>query len=482
MASKRPLLILQMQRMGDVLLTFPLLLWLARQYPGHPLWVVAESQFFTPLMPLSPHAAYIDWRQAQGLASNQFHLIINLSHRPEAAELAGRLCADAVLGPVRSASGHTYIHGPWQLYRASLVHNNRHNRFHWAELHALDVIHPRMIGATALPEPRTLPENKTVGLFLGASEPAKRPTAAFWAALVRECVKREMKPLLLGGPGDVPLGKEVEQLAGAPSINLCGRFDLAAFARMGQTLGLMFTPDTGPMHLAAWTGIKTINLSMGPVNPWETGPHAPGHLVVRAAMSCVGCWQCVRCASPPCPQPPCREAFAPARLAALARQFLTTQDPTALPVTRVPHLRLFSTAKDSLGLYALNALHDPSQPKAREAIALFWQRFFGATLGQGGPAGTPWEPALPQNAWTTLAASHPALATTFKKGLSTVSHALARALRTKTMLDAAFWAGHPPILRPLSSFLYLTLENHDYSPEGYTKAIALVEHAHSLAS
>lgn len=475
MPHPEPILVLQMQRMGDLLLTFPLLLWLSRRYPEHPLWVVAERRFFEPLMPLSPRAAYVDWTEAEGLKAHRFRMILNLSHRPEAAWLAGMLSAPVRLGPVRTPAGATYIHGDWQLYRASLVHNNRHNRFHWAELNALDCVPLADIQSTTLPPPRTLPPPlpshapPAVGLFLGASEAAKRPAPAFWAALARELLARHVRPVLLGGPGDIPLGREVQETLGAPVANFCGRFDLSAFARMGQTLGVMITPDTGPMHLAAWTGLKTINLSMGPVSPWETGPHSPGHLVVQAAMSCTGCWRCTRGTSPPC----CHDAFSPTAIAALARRVLTTADPLQLPLRRLDGLRLFATGRDARGLYALLPLDPDHLPAAREALSGLWREFMGHAFGL-------WDDTAPRAAWLGLRDRHPALAQTFRAGLGGLGRSLAQALRRRSLLDAAFWAAHPPLLRPLASVLHLTLQNHDFSPQGYAQALALVERAHAL--
>ncbi|AGW12046.1 glycosyltransferase family 9 protein [Megalodesulfovibrio gigas] len=467
--SSEPILVLQMQRMGDLLLTFPLLLWLTRRYPGHPLWVVAERRFFEPLLPLSPKAAYVDWTEAEGLKAHRFKMLLNLSHRPEAAWLAGVLQAETRLGPVRTPNGATYIHGDWQLYRASLVHNNRHNRFHWAELNALDCVPLREIQATSMPSPRTPPQDTpAVGLFLGASEAAKRPTPAFWAALARELLARNVRPVLLGGPGDVALGREVQAALAAPVADLCGRFDLSAFARMGQTLGLMITPDTGPMHLAAWTGLKTINLSMGPVSPWETGPHSPGHLVVQAAMSCTGCWRCTRGESP-C----CREAFPPTAIAALARRFLVTADPLQLPIRRLERLRLFATGRDARGLYALIPLDPTQPPPAREALSGLWRDFMGHAFGL-------WDDAAPRAAWQALQHAHPVLGMRFRKGLGELGRCLSQALRTRSPLEEAFWAAHPPLLRPLASVLQLTLQNHDFSPQGYARALSLVERAHGL--
>jgi ADP-heptose:LPS heptosyltransferase len=123
----RPVLVLQMQRMGDLVLTYPLLLWLARCYPGRPLHVVAEESFFTPLLPVSPPAAYISWPEAVAgaLDSQRYRLVVNLSIREEAARLAGRLCADIVVGPVLGADGALRVRGAWQLYRASLGSANK---------------------------------------------------------------------------------------------------------------------------------------------------------------------------------------------------------------------------------------------------------------------------------------------------------------------------------------------------------------------
>ena len=53
-----PVLILQMQRMGDLILTFPLLLDLQKLWPEQPIWVVAEKEFFQPLLPFSPKVSF----------------------------------------------------------------------------------------------------------------------------------------------------------------------------------------------------------------------------------------------------------------------------------------------------------------------------------------------------------------------------------------------------------------------------------------
>jgi ADP-heptose:LPS heptosyltransferase len=289
-----PILILQMQRMGDLILTFPVMGWLRAAYPDHPIWVVGEETFFETVLRLGPEAVYFPYSAADRLARNRYHLVINVSHRPEAAELAGRTEADAHFGPV-SRNGTVYIHGLWQLYRASIVHNNRHNQFHWADLNALDILPPRRIYSTQWPPPRAESGGQgRIGLFLGASEPDKHPDALFWAELASLLLKRDLKPVLLGGAAEAALGRQVAALLKAPSLNLCGRFSLLELSDFLSSVSLLVTPDTGPMHLAAWLGVPTLNLSLGPVNAWETAPAPHGHLVARTSVSCSVCWRCVQ--------------------------------------------------------------------------------------------------------------------------------------------------------------------------------------------
>ena len=313
MTDKRPILILQMQRMGDLILSYPLMLWLARRYPGHPIFVAAEETFYKPLMSLSPAVTYFPWTGAHVLKQHSYELVLNLSLQEKAALLAGEVTAERKIGPTQTADGARFVHGDWQLYRTSLVRNNLYNRYHWAELNALDVIPFAGIASTHFNLSRTLPATvNKIGLFLGASDAAKRPSAQFWASLVEELHGHNLRSVLFGGPAEKDLGLEVRKLAKAPALNTCGTLGLEEFGAVGQTMALFITPDTGPMHLAAWTGLKCLNLSMGNVNPWETGPYSPGHFVLRADMDCAkGCWQCTR------DRLHCHDPFIPSRIATL---------------------------------------------------------------------------------------------------------------------------------------------------------------------
>lgn len=463
--AQDPVLVLQMQRMGDVILSFPLFLWLQRAYPGRALHVVAEEAFFKPLMPLSPGVTYVAWPAAEAgaLSATRYRLIVNLSIREEAARLAGTLDADIKVGPVRGADGALRILGNWQLYRASLAGHGRHNRFHWADLNGLDVVSLKAPRHTIFDPPRRpAPGNKTVGLFVGASEPGKRPEPRFYAGLARAMLERGLKPVLLGGPADVPLALEAKRLSGLPLADVTGGLSLAELTEFGKTLALMVTPDTGPMHLAAWTGLPTINLSVGHVNPWDTAPYQPGHLVLRSSASCArGCWACRQQSML------CLRGVDPAPVAALAALAVSGQR-ARLERLKLPGLELYETARNGEGLFSLRRLGPQAAPGAPELAGEFWRRVFLWRL-----AGEPQEPA--RQAWEALAAAWPKLAVRLRASLPELSQVVARLGREGPVDPAARQAGLPPFWSLPASFLEMSGLNADASPAWARQGLEFVE-------
>ncbi|WP_319469075.1 glycosyltransferase family 9 protein [uncultured Pseudodesulfovibrio sp.] len=463
MADKRPILILQMQRMGDLILSYPLMIWLARQYPGHPIFVAAEETFYKPLMPLSPAVTFFPWAGASVLKQHSYELVVNLSIQEKAALLAGEVTADKKIGPVQTTDGNRFVHGDWQLYRTSLVKNNLYNRYHWAELNALDVIPYADIAATRFDTPRTLPTDvNKIGLFLGASEKSKRPSEPFWASLVQELLSRGLRPILFGGPAEKELGNAVVKLSKAPVLNLCGTLGLDELGAAGQTLALFITPDTGPMHLAAWTGLKCLNLSMGNVNPWETGPYQPGHFILRADMDCAkGCWQCTRS------RLHCHDPFVPARIAALAARMAAGDTQDKLAKMRLPGLTLFQTGKGETGLYHMKRL-DNAPPDDERLISRFWQRFFGSRFGL-------WQNTEAKKAWARLAQSCPEKAEALLDCIPKTSRQFTHGIKTGSLLDTSFWTSAPPVARPFTGYIQMMLENGDYSRDAWRDAMVHLE-------
>lgn len=441
--SADPVLVLQLRRMGDLILTFPLLLALARRYAGHPLWVAADPRFFQELIPLAPQAVFFPPEQLPALAKRSYAAAINLDSRADAAACMAALDAPLKLGPVTGAGG-LHIEGYWQLYRAALTRNNRHNAFHWADLHRLDILPPG--SAWPAPTPRA-PRTRTgrVGLVLGASEPAKRPDARFWGRLAGRLARAGLTPVLLGGAAERDLGEEVGRLSRLPQANLCGRLALREVAKVMQGLDLCITPDTGPMHLADWLGVPVLNLSMGNVHARETGPVSPGQFVLRAAISCVGCWSCRQ------PRLRCKGAFSPEGVARAVHAVL--DHPGDIDGNAAwPGLELLRTGRDELGLHSLVPMG--KDPSVGGLLEDFWQ---GAFLAFSAPE---LSPLLKQRA-ATLLATQPALAGRLGMSLGRLLTAWAR--QAGRPLPEDFWAAQPPLLRIFAGHAQMTLQNGDFS-------------------
>ncbi|WP_027177601.1 glycosyltransferase family 9 protein [Maridesulfovibrio bastinii] len=459
--SKRPVLILQMQRMGDLILSFPLFLWLERIFPGHPVWVVAEENFFRPLMSISPRATYIPWNRASVVKKEKFEAVINLSIRNEAAQLAYSLDTETLLGPFMDADGSVRIKGNWQLYRAAIVQNNRHNLFHWADLNALDIIPLSLMQKTGWPVPRTLSRgSKRVGLFLGASEISKRPTVEFWAGLCREFLNRGFRPVLFGGPLEKGMGAEVARIFGGPVLDMSGRLNLGELAAVGQSLQILITPDTGPMHLASWTGLKVLNLSMGNVNPHETGPYQPGNYVLRSNMSCArGCWSCTR------DRLYCHDVFTPAKVAFIAGSLIRTD--SSAEKMNLCGQDLYRSGRNSHGLYSLSCLNK-SKFSANFFLSEFWSSFFmyihGLVTVETASA-----------SWNKFQEKYPLPAGKLKKHLPLLGKQFSRGLFKGQILADEFWDSTPLILRSFTGYVHLLLQNCDYSKKGWSEVLNILE-------
>lgn len=467
--TKEPILILQMQRMGDLVLSFPLLGWLGAAYPDHPLWMVGEPDFFDPLLELSPKATYFSYAMAPNLETARFKIVINLSHRAEAAALAGRARCETRFGPWRDADGGLHINGDWQLYRASLTQNNRLNLYHWADLNALDCIPETAMRRTVWPRPRPLPDlaagGMRIGLFLGASQAEKHPDAAFWAGLAKHLLRAGHKPALLGGPQEAALGRQTAALIGIHSINLCGRFSVGELARFLSRLDLLISPDTGPMHIAAWLGTPVLNLSLGPVSAWETGPRPPGHHVLRADLDCAGCWQCYR------ERQMCRDVMTPGAAMAALERICGKNAPARYADRGLRGLELLRAEQGSHGLYALQSLTGSADANPRHLLARFWQAWFGEAFGRTPPGET-------ATAFAALADGAPDTAEDLREACASFALVLAYALRgnAEALLERGdFWREAQEPARPFAGYAQMLVQNGDGGLESRARALAMAE-------
>ncbi|UIJ36974.1 glycosyltransferase family 9 protein [Desulfobaculum bizertense] len=462
---KKPLLVIQPLRMGDLILSFPLFLWLSRKFPGHPIWVAAQQTFYEQLRPVGPAVQYFSLSHSyEKLRTTPYELVINLSHDSTSAKLAAEVKSEELFGPVCDAHGELHVRGFWQLYRCALVNCNRHNAFHWADLNAMDIIPQDQMQETVWSPPRSLggTSSRRVGVFLGASEALKRPCLEFWEELCELLYARKIFPVLLGGPAEQAFATELASRLSFPALNLAGKQSLSELVMTGQGLNMLMTPDTGPMHLAAWSGLKVLNLSIGNVNCMETGPYQPGHYVLRPAMSCAGCWTCRRT-----PSGLCHRKLKPQAVAYLASQLCRDRVPSGQSAA-LAGLELWKSSRSEQGLYALEPCRS-TEARSRALCSQFWQEFWLAFSGRGSAE-------LPEKTFVHLREKYPALSERMLLGFARFGRDMNRILRFgSTAVQKNFWQQGAPVVSPLRSFAQMAMSNDNWSVQSRRDAVRCAE-------
>ena len=97
--------------------------------------------------------------------------------------------------------------------------------------------------------------------------------------------------VLTGSDGDRPLVDRVRRAIGLmPCVDASGLLDLPELAALVARLDLLVTGDTGPMHLAAAMATPLVAL-FGPSDPRRYGPNTPESRVLRVSLPCSPCGQ-----------------------------------------------------------------------------------------------------------------------------------------------------------------------------------------------
>ena len=134
-------------------------------------------------------------------------------------------------------------------------------------------------------------ENPYVVLAVGANWPNKRWPAAYYAQLSDWLYDRGLVPVVVGGgPVDEGIAAEIASLVEIPPVNLVGRTSLVQLACLLRQAQLVLGGDTGPVHLAAGLGVKTV-MVMGPTDANRNGPYGQTENAIEVDRPCRYCWK-----------------------------------------------------------------------------------------------------------------------------------------------------------------------------------------------
>jgi len=198
-----------------------------------------------------------------------------------------RLKADGVL--------RHHVHGPLQF----LAEMKPAVRYDNAEV-VFDLRPPEADNAWALAwcqQHQATPGQRWVAVAPGSIQPHKRWPLDNFKALCRQLLHDDpqLRIVVLGTPGDAPLGDALRDELGDQAINLAGQTSIARSAALLARCALLVGNDGGAMHLGDAMGARVVSIVPGIEYPDSIEPWHNRQRAVRHPVACAPCYDFTRC-------------------------------------------------------------------------------------------------------------------------------------------------------------------------------------------
>ncbi|MFH1201876.1 MAG: lipopolysaccharide heptosyltransferase II [Candidatus Omnitrophota bacterium] len=136
-------------------------------------------------------------------------------------------------------------------------------------------------------------EELLVAINPGASCPSRRWPVERFAEVADAIIKEyNAKVLVISGPEEVGLGEKVIRLMHYPAIDASGKTTVAQLAALLKHCKLIICTDTGPMHIAATFGASVIVMfgrNQRGLSPLRWGPLAKNSTILHKEVGCIEC-------------------------------------------------------------------------------------------------------------------------------------------------------------------------------------------------
>ena len=288
------ILLLQLKRIGDLILTTPAINAVREKFPQAHISLVVSSgtRELLPAIHGIDHAFVADWFK---IARRKFEYCVDFTHSDRSAFLT--LLSGA---RTRITSEHAK--------RQSKIRALSYNSFVTSSLrqlhtvdHYLALVEPLGIHnaaptlqldlpPSALEEAdRVLSENNIRGDFVllhpGSARIEKFWEADRWAELIAFAARENLPCLVTGGSSPLEQSHlaQIKAASAAPFINLSGQLALLTLAALIKKARLLVTIDSAPMHFAAASQTPQVVL-FGPTNPLHWRPRFSPALILQAGV------------------------------------------------------------------------------------------------------------------------------------------------------------------------------------------------------
>jgi ADP-heptose:LPS heptosyltransferase len=289
------ILVVQLRRLGDVILTTPALSALKKKYPDAKLDFLVEAPgaeavaghpAIDEILVYDAKGALGALRWAWKIRARRYDWVIDFLANPRTALLTALSKAKVRAGPAHvrrpGAYNHKMIQSPKTCYAAL-------EKVRW--LSGLGVT---PADAPALPQLFLAKRPSEIANVVGLVPPSRRITRAWPAAsyarlgrLLRDKHGCELK--VFWGPGEKALADEVVRGIGAGASAIPETRTIAELAGQLAACRVVVSNCAGPKHVAVALGVPTVTIH-GSSDPAAWTPVHPEHRFVRLEeLSCIGC-------------------------------------------------------------------------------------------------------------------------------------------------------------------------------------------------
>ncbi|MGI8891268.1 MAG: putative lipopolysaccharide heptosyltransferase III [Chthoniobacterales bacterium] len=296
-------LLIQLKRIGDLILTVPAVAALRRDFPSATISLMAAygSRELLPAIPgldrtFVARGRVSDVSQFLAVARTKYDYCLDFSRTDRSAFLTllsgatKRITYNVVRHePVRQLSYNEFVTS-----KVRFAHTVDH---HLALLAPTGVSDPSRKIDLDLPEAARIRAaevmaehglgDRFVVVHPGSARLEKFWLAERWAQVADTMAEEEDFQVVTTG-GTAPMEKnhitQIQKHARRPILDLSGQLDLLALAALLQRARMLVTIDSAPMHLAAALGTPQVAL-FGPTNPFHWRPRHSPVVVLRAGIA-----------------------------------------------------------------------------------------------------------------------------------------------------------------------------------------------------
>jgi lipopolysaccharide heptosyltransferase II len=301
------ILVVRTDRIGDLVLTTSVFEALKNTYPNLEIDALVSS-YASPVLQNNPHLdrvlVYDSTRHRslfETLRLNKYDLAILVYPRPELAWLAFRAGI-----PVRIGSAFR-----WYSFLFTLrIHQHRSRIEKHESEYNLEMLRPlgfqsgRILPKIYLSKSETeaaeallrdcgLNQNdlKVIIHPGGGRSSLRWPDEKFGELALQLKQRISARILVTGDENEKRFTQKVMQQLNQDAIDLTGKLNLRQLAALISRADLVVTNSTGPLHLAAALGVRTVGLfcPIKTASPVRWGPYGPGHVVLVPPLSSCRC-------------------------------------------------------------------------------------------------------------------------------------------------------------------------------------------------